>query len=114
MATIQVNCRFCNQTEYVRKHGTGVSGFRRFRCLECKRSFQLDYAYEAYKPKVKEQIIDMAMNSSGVRETSRVLKVGYNTVLRTLKNSRRNKSPQYLSIEQTSLSSVRSMNSGHS
>ncbi|CAK2060907.1 hypothetical protein VCRA2118O41_380020 [Vibrio crassostreae] len=56
----------------------------------------------------------MAMNSSGVRETSRVLKVGHNTVLRTLKNSRRNKSPQYLSIEQTSLSSVRSMNSGHS
>nr|AKN39890.1 Mobile element protein [Vibrio tasmaniensis] len=81
-----------------------MSGFQRFRCLECKRSFQLDYAYEAYKPKVKEQIIDMAMNSSGVRETSRVLKVGYNTVLRTLKNSRRNKSPQYLSIEQTSLS----------
>ncbi|EHK2862681.1 IS1 family transposase [Vibrio parahaemolyticus] len=85
MATIQVNCRFCNQTEFVRKHGTGVSGFQRFRCLKCKRSFQLDYAYEAYKPNVKEQIIDMAMNSSGVRETSRVLKVGYNTVLRTFK-----------------------------
>ncbi|ARR51845.1 hypothetical protein CAY62_20765 (plasmid) [Photobacterium damselae subsp. damselae] len=27
----------------------------------------------------------MAMNSSGVRETARVLKMGYNTVLRTLK-----------------------------
>ncbi|BAX51523.1 hypothetical protein PDPUS_2_00930 [Photobacterium damselae subsp. piscicida] len=33
----------------------------------------------------------MAMNSSGVRETGRVLKVGYNTVLRTLKNSHRSK-----------------------
>ncbi|WP_443263263.1 IS1-like element transposase [Vibrio sp. S12_S33] len=31
------------------------------------------------------------MNSSGVRETSHVLKVGYNTVLRTLKNSRQGK-----------------------
>jgi transposase-like protein len=91
MATIQVQCRFCNQTEHVRKHGTGVTGFQRFRCIECKRSFQLDYIYEAYKPNVKEQIIDMAMNSSGVRETSRVLKVGYNTVLRTLKNSRQGK-----------------------
>ncbi len=88
MATIQVNCRFCNQTEHVRKHGISVSGFQRFRCLECKRSFQLNYAYEAYKPNIKEQIVDMAMNSSGVRETSRVLKVGYNTVLRTLKKSR--------------------------
>ncbi|ELM6648790.1 IS1 family transposase [Vibrio vulnificus] len=85
MATIQAQCRFCNQTEHVRKHGTGVTGFQRFRCIECKRSFQLDYVYEAYKPNVKKQIIDMAMNSSGVRETSRVLKVGYNTVLRTFK-----------------------------
>ncbi|GAD74070.1 putative transposase [Vibrio azureus NBRC 104587] len=87
MATIQVNCRFCNQSEPVRKHGIGAAGFQRFRCLDCKRSFQLDYAYEAYKPWVKEQIVDMAMNSSGDRETARVLKVGYNTVLRTLKKA---------------------------
>ncbi|WP_415679760.1 IS1 family transposase, partial [Vibrio ordalii] len=46
MPTIQVQCRFCNQTEHVRKHGTGVTGFQRFRCIECKRSFQLDYIYE--------------------------------------------------------------------
>ncbi len=85
MAIIQVNCRFCNQTELVRKHCIGAAGFQRFRCLNCKRSFQFNYAYEACKPRVKEQIVDMAMNSSGVRETARVLKVGYNTVLRTLK-----------------------------
>ena len=87
MATIQVNCRFCNQTESVQKQGIGAAGFQRFRCLDCKRSFQLDQAYEAYKPRVKKQIVDMAMNSSGVRETARVLKVGYNTVLRTLKKT---------------------------
>ena len=87
MATIHVNCRFCNETNPVRKHGIGSAGFQRFRCLDCKRSFQLDYAYEAYKPGIKEQIINMAINSSGVRETGRVLKVGYNTVLRTLKKS---------------------------
>ena len=85
MATIQVNCRFCNQTESVRKHGIGAAGFQRFRCLDCKRLFQLDYAYEAYKPEPKEQIIDMAMNSSSVRETAHVLKGRYNTVLRILK-----------------------------
>ena len=87
MATIEVNCRFCNQTKSVRKHGTGSAGFQRFRCLDCKRTFQLDYAYEANKPGVKEKIVEMAMNSSGVRETGRVLNIGYNTVLRTLKNS---------------------------
>ncbi len=57
MATIQVNCRFCNQTEHVRKHGISVSGFQRFRCLECKRSFQLDYAYEAYKLSKSKSLI---------------------------------------------------------
>ncbi|MGR5377210.1 IS1 family transposase [Vibrio harveyi] len=78
-------CRFCNKTEPVRKQGNGHSGFPRFRCIECRKSFQLDYVYEAYKPDVKEKIVDMAMNSSGVRETARVLNVAYNTVLSTLK-----------------------------
>lgn len=87
MATINVNCRFCQQAESVRKHGLGTTGFQRFRCLDCKRTFQLNYAYEAYKPRVKEKIVDMAMNSSGLRETGRVLNIAYNTVLRTLKNS---------------------------
>ncbi|MEI8671034.1 IS1 family transposase [Vibrio sp. SA48] len=85
MATIQVQCRFCNKTEPVRKHGKGHSGFPRFRCLDCRKSFQLDYVYEARKPDVKEKIVDMAMNSSGVRETARVLNVAYNTVLSTFK-----------------------------
>ncbi|CDL84577.1 hypothetical protein XCR1_1980007 [Xenorhabdus cabanillasii JM26] len=35
---------------------------------------------------MKERIIDMAMNNSGVRDTARVLKVGINTVIRTLKS----------------------------
>ncbi|HHP0494763.1 IS1 family transposase [Vibrio harveyi] len=85
MATIQVQCRFCNKTEPVRKHGKGHSGFSRFRCIECRKSFQLDYVYEARKPNVKEKIVDMAMNSSGVRETARVLNVAYNAVLSTFK-----------------------------
>lgn len=91
MATIQVQCRFYNKTEPVRKHGKGHSGFSRFRCIECRKSFQIDYVYEASKPEVKEKIVEMAMNSSGVSETARVLNVAYNTVLNTLKNSRQGK-----------------------
>ncbi|EMQ2087892.1 IS1 family transposase, partial [Salmonella enterica subsp. enterica] len=40
---------------------------------------------------VKETIVDMALNGSGVRDTVRTLKVGINTVIRTLKNSRQNR-----------------------
>lgn len=91
MATIQVKCRFCNQHHAVRKHGKGCAGYQRFRCFDCKRTFQLEYAYEASKPGIKEKIVEMAMNSAGVRDTGRVLNVAYNTVLRTLKNSRQSK-----------------------
>jgi transposase-like protein len=34
---------------------------------------------------VKEQIVDMAMNASGIRDTARVLQVSTNTVMTELK-----------------------------
>lgn len=34
---------------------------------------------------MKEQIVEMAHNGAGVRDTARTLKVGINTVIRTLK-----------------------------
>lgn len=43
------------------------------------------FSSEARKPGVKEKSTEMAFNGSGVRDTARVLKVGINTVIRTLK-----------------------------
>lgn len=40
---------------------------------------------------MKDMIVDMAFNCSGARDTARVLKIGINTVLRTLKNSTQGK-----------------------
>ncbi|CDI27149.1 insertion element protein [Klebsiella pneumoniae subsp. rhinoscleromatis ATCC 13884] len=50
--------------------------------------FLLTYTYEARKPGVKEKITEMAFNGAGVCDTARTLKIGINTVIRTLKNSR--------------------------
>ncbi|KEJ40570.1 insA C-terminal domain protein [Escherichia coli 6-175-07_S3_C1] len=50
--------------------------------------FQLTYCYEARKPGVKDQITEMAFNGVGIRDTAPMLKIGINTVIRTLKNSR--------------------------
>ncbi|WP_099120911.1 IS1-like element transposase [Xenorhabdus sp. KK7.4] len=47
--------------------------------------------YNGHKPGMKEKIMDMAMNGSGVKDTGRVLGLGINTVIRTLKNARQNK-----------------------
>lgn len=38
---------------------------------------------------MKEQIVDLAMNNAGIRDTTRALHISINTVVHTLKNSRR-------------------------
>ena len=88
MAKIEVKCRYCRGTEQVIKAGHSISKQQRYYCGSCDKYFQLDYVNNASKPGVKEQIVEMAMNGSGVRDTVRVLKVGINTVIRTLKKSR--------------------------
>lgn len=48
-------------------------------------SFLLDYSYADQSPAVKEQIVEMAMNASGIRDTARVLKISSTTVINELK-----------------------------
>ena len=60
-----VACKHCGQTQQVKPHRrTG------YRCENCKRTFQLDYTKQAYEPGIKEQVIDMALNGSGIRDTA--------------------------------------------
>ena len=42
-------------------------------------------AYPGQSPEVKRQIVDMAMNASGIRDTARVLHVSPTTVIKELK-----------------------------
>lgn len=37
----------------------------------------------------KDQIVNLAMNNAGIRDTARALYISINAVVRTLKNSRR-------------------------
>ena len=45
----------------------------------------LEYRYRAYQPGIKEQIVDMAINGSGIRDTARVLKIDKGTIISTIK-----------------------------
>ncbi|MBC3382239.1 IS1 family transposase [Serratia fonticola] len=85
MAKVDVKCPFCEQTESVKKHGLGKVGHQRYRCQMCCRTFQLDYAYRTCHPGMKEQIVDLAMNNSGIRDTARALHISINAVVRTFK-----------------------------
>ncbi|WP_071605938.1 IS1/IS1595 family N-terminal zinc-binding domain-containing protein [Budvicia aquatica] len=39
-------CPYCDDTTPVRKHGTSRSGSQRYRCSECRRTFQDKYIYQ--------------------------------------------------------------------
>jgi transposase-like protein len=76
-------CPYCQSTDIVR-HGTPRQGKQRYRCRACPgrgRTFLLAYAYAGQSPEIKRQIVDMALNASGVRDTARVLHVSPSTVL---------------------------------
>jgi transposase-like protein len=47
----------------------------------------LDYRYNARKQGVKEQIAELTLNTSGVREISRILRINKNTVISELKKN---------------------------
>jgi transposase-like protein len=87
MITQVLHCPSCQGTDIVR-HGTTSEGKQRSGCRACRlgrgRTFLLAYAYAGLSPAVKQQIVEMAMNASGIRDTARVLHVSPTTVLHLL------------------------------
>ena len=49
-----------------------------------RKTLVLAYKYKAYEPGVKKRIIDMMINSCGIRDISRVLGLSKQTVINTL------------------------------
>jgi transposase-like protein len=84
--TQEIQCSYCGSSD-LQKNGHSENGTQRWRCVDCRKSFQLTYRYNARKPGVKEQIIELTLNSSGVRDISRVLKINCNTVSSELKKN---------------------------
>src|SRR5712691_2245476 len=88
MITQVLHCPYCHGTDIVR-HGMSPEGKQRYRCRACLegrgRTFLLEYTYAGQSPAVKQQIVDMAMNASGIRDTARVLHVSPTTVINELK-----------------------------
>ncbi len=89
MAIVEVQCPECGTREVV-KYGRQANGQQRYRCnnLDCGRMiFLLHYHDKGRLPEVKRQMVDLALNGSGIRDTARVLGVSPTTVLTTLKKS---------------------------
>jgi len=70
------------------KYGRQANGEQRYRCNNPhyeRAIFLLRYQDKGLMPDVKRQMVDMALNGSGIRDTARVLGVSPTTVMTTLK-----------------------------
>jgi transposase-like protein len=81
-----VQCIHCLSSD-LQKNGHSENGTQRWYCNCCGKSFQLSYRYNARVPGMKEQIIELTLNSSGVRDIGRILKISNNTVVSELKKN---------------------------
>jgi transposase-like protein len=89
MAFVPVHCPYCHTSDVI-KHGTTAQGKQRYRCQNAngpRHTFILDYRYHGRLPAIKQQIVDMALNGSGIRDIARVLKISPTTVIDELKKS---------------------------
>ncbi len=69
MAVVEVQCPECGSRAVV-KYGRQANGAQRFRCdnLDCERRiFLLQYQNKGRLPEIKRQMVDMALNGSGIR-----------------------------------------------
>ena len=86
----KIHCPTCDGTNII-KSGKSSTGTQRYLCqdTECDtQTFMLDYHYKACEPGMTEKIVEMAINSSGIRDTARVLNINKNTVINTLKKKK--------------------------
>ncbi len=90
MAVIDVQCPTCKEAGVI-KFGTNPTGKQRYKCKNehcAKDTFLLHYSRNGDLPAIKQKIIDMALNGSGVRDTARELGVSMNTVISELKKKK--------------------------
>jgi transposase-like protein len=84
---IAVQCPHCHRDQVV-KRGKSARGTQRYLCQNqacATGSFLLDYRNRGGLPEVKELIIDMSLNASGIRDIARSLHISTDTVLNELK-----------------------------
>src|SRR5262249_61142075 len=104
MVLISVLCPPCHSDQVIRG-GKTKAGQQRYKCqnADCPHySFQRDLLYKGRAPAIKEQIVDMSLNGSGIRDTARVLKISPTTVINTLKK----KEPVLTAVNQPLLNAL--------
>ena len=91
MVYVPVQCPYCQSTEVI-KAGKQAKGSQPYRCQnwQCERRiFLLQYQDRGRIPEIRCQVVDMALNGSGIRDTARVLRISPTTVIAVVKKGPR-------------------------
>jgi transposase-like protein len=80
----EITCPSCSSRN-IKKNGITANRKQKYRCKDCRRQFITQYTYRGCQPVIRDLIVPMTMNSSGIRDIARVLQVSTNTVLKTLR-----------------------------
>ena len=91
MVSVPVQCPHCHSTAVI-KAGKQANGTQRYQCQngQCaRRIFLQEYQDRGRVPEIRRQVVEMAINGSGIRDTARVLRISPTTVIAVLKKSRR-------------------------
>ena len=89
MVYVPVQCPYCQSTEVI-KAGKQTNGAQRSQCQNdrCdRRIFLLQYQDHGRALEIRRQVVDLASNGSGIRDTARVLRISPTTVIAMLKKS---------------------------
>lgn len=79
----KITCPVCSSLN-IKKNGINKQGKQRYRCKACGRQFILNYNYRAYLKYIRELIVPMCLNGSGIRDISRVLRISPTTVIKII------------------------------
>jgi insertion element IS1 protein InsB len=91
MVYVPVQCPYCQSTEVI-KADKQASGAQRYQCQNdrcARRIFLLQYRDRGRVLEIHRQVVDLALNGGGIRDTARVLRISPTTVIAILKKSRR-------------------------
>ena len=84
---VTIRCPHCG-SEQASRNGHNKAGKQRYLCNNPKcphRSFVEEYTNKAYDPKVREQVLKLAIDGTGTRATGRILGISKDTVTAMLK-----------------------------
>jgi IS1 family transposase len=80
----QITCPECSSFN-LKKNGKTKNKKQKYYCKSCGRQFIARYTYQGCRPEISSLILKMTLNSSGIRDISRVLSISTNTVLKAIR-----------------------------